>query len=156
MRYVACMLILVACRGPVGSPGQVGPIGQPGQNAPPVTITTSQATTAECPTGGVEVTLQEGTSANSFPICYGAIGETGAQGVPGQNATPVTEVQFCPGVTTYPNEFNEVGLCISGNIYAVYSSNGGFLVEIPPGEYSSDGINASCDFTVGLNCEVTN
>jgi hypothetical protein len=40
-------------------------------------------------------------------------------------------------------------------MYGVYSDNGGFLSELPPGEYSSDGINASCSFTIGANCSVT-
>ena len=82
----------------------------------------------------------------------GSTGSTGPQGPPGTIGTPV---QFCPGTTSYSGEFNEVGFCINGSIYAVYSANDGFLSEVPPGTYTSDGINASCTFTVGPNCEVT-
>lgn len=82
----------------------------------------------------------------------GSMGSTGPQGPSGTIGTPV---QFCPGTTTYSGEFNEVGFCINGSIYAVYSANDGFLSEVPPGTYTSDGINASCTFTVGPNCEVT-
>jgi hypothetical protein len=85
----------------------------------------------------------------------GSTGSTGPQGPAGAPGTIGTPVQFCPGTTSYSGEFNEVGFCINGTIYAVYSANDGFLSEVPPGTYSSDGINASCTFTVGPNCEVT-
>jgi hypothetical protein len=76
----------------------------------------------------------------------------GSNGSPG---TVVAPVQFCPGTTTYPSTFSEIGFCINGNIYAVYSANDGFLTEVVPGYYSSDGINSSCNFTVGANCLIT-
>lgn len=72
----------------------------------------------------------------------------------GINGTVISVVQFCPGTTTYPTEFNEVGLCINNNLWAVYSSNGGFFTEVLPGTWSSDGINSSCDFQVGPNCTI--
>lgn len=135
------------------------------------TVTTSPATMVECPTGGIDVTI---TSAGHTPqvtsVCNGATGATGqtgatgaagrdgtngSNGTNGTNGTVITPVQFCPGVDTYPSEFNEVGLCINGNVYAVYSANDGFMSMIPPGIYSSNGINASCTFTVGANCAIT-
>jgi hypothetical protein len=64
-------------------------------------------------------------------------------------------VQFCPGTTSYPQTFNEIGFCINSQLYAVYSANSGFLTLVPPGTYSSDGINSSCTFVVGQNCEVS-
>jgi hypothetical protein len=69
----------------------------------------------------------------------------------------ITPLQFCgPSFKqSYPNTFAESGFCIGGTIYGVYSANGGFLSALPPGEYSSDGINASCDFNIGANCAVT-
>lgn len=94
----------------------------------------------------------------------GAQGPTGAQGVPGvigptgpagTNATPVTVVPLCPGfVPTYPNIFPEYALCIQSKLYGVYSANGGFLAELPPGTYSSNGINADCHLTILPNCVV--
>jgi hypothetical protein len=64
-------------------------------------------------------------------------------------------VQFCPGVTTYPQTFSEIGFCINNQLYAVYSIPNAFLTLVPPGMYSSNGINSSCTFNVGLNCEVS-
>src|SRR5271165_5495559 len=64
-------------------------------------------------------------------------------------------VQFCPGNTTYPNEFNEVGICYMGNLYGVYSANNGFLTYIPPGYYSSNAIGSSCNFYVNSNCVIS-
>jgi hypothetical protein len=74
----------------------------------------------------------------------------------GQNATPVTVVQLCPGTPVYPSKFIEVGVCLGGSLYGVYSANGGFMTYLPPGRYTSDGINASCSITVGPNCTVSN
>lgn len=67
----------------------------------------------------------------------------------------LTEVQFCSGgPASYSSTFPEYGLCISGNIYAVYSANDGFLTELPPGVYTSNGVNSSCTFTVGPDCQI--
>ncbi len=77
----------------------------------------------------------------------------GPQGLAG---TSVTVVKFCPGTTVYPSKFIEVGFCIGGKLYATYSQNGGFSTEIPPGTYGSNGINASCNFTVLPNCVIQN
>jgi hypothetical protein len=63
-------------------------------------------------------------------------------------------VQFCPGQTTYPNEFNEIGICYLGNLYAVYSIPGAFLTLITPGLYESNAIGSSCTFIVQPNCIV--
>lgn len=81
----------------------------------------------------------------------GAIGPTGTAGTPG---TLATFVQFCPGATTYPSTFVEVGICVNSNLYAVYSANDGFLTLIPPGRYRSNAIGSRCDFTVLTNCEI--
>jgi len=72
-------------------------------------------------------------------------------------APSVTPVQLCPSsfVPTYPTTFPEYALCINGSLYGVYSANGGFLTELPPGQYNSDGVNASCTFTIEPNCVVT-
>ena len=84
----------------------------------------------------------------------------GTNGAPGPQGNPgglnVTTVQFCPGTPAYPSTFPEVGFCIQGNIYAVYSANDGFLTEVIPGAYTSNAIGSSCNFTVLANCEVQN
>jgi len=83
-------------------------------------------------------------------------GAAGVTGKPGMDITPVTVVQFCPGKPTYPSTFPEDGICLNGNIYAVYSANDGFLTLLPPGAYLSNAVGSSCDFTVKPNCQVTN
>jgi hypothetical protein len=73
------------------------------------------------------------------------------------NGATFTSIQFCPGVTpTYPTTFPEVGFCINGNLYAVYSANNGFLTVISPGYYDSNAIGSSCSFTVVAGCGVSN
>lgn len=97
--------------------------------------------------------------ANGATGATGAKGNTGtqgAQGVAGIPAPTPTPIQLCGScVAAYPNVFPEVGLCIAGNLYGVYSANGGFMVLLPPGAYSSNGINCSCSFNVAANCVVT-
>lgn len=85
----------------------------------------------------------------------GATGSPGINGTNGVNAPATTIVQLCPGfVAAYPNVFPEVALCLNHKLYGVYSANDGFMVLMPPGAYSSNGINASCTFTVKENCVV--
>jgi|ERR1019366_2063181 hypothetical protein len=74
----------------------------------------------------------------------------------GINPSPITIVQFCPGTTTYPSEFNEVGFCINNQLYANYSLNNGFWSLIPPGYYNSNALNSNCNFTVTTNCGIIN
>jgi hypothetical protein len=69
--------------------------------------------------------------------------------------TIVQPIQFCSGTPIYPSTFPEVGFCINNQLWAVYSANGGFLTLIPPGQYSSTGINSSCTFTVGPDCVIS-
>jgi hypothetical protein len=79
----------------------------------------------------------------------------GTNGTDGTNGTVVTPIQFCPGFTqTYPSTFAESGFCINGVMYGVYSAYGGFLAELPPGTYRSDGVHAKCVFTLGPNCQL--
>lgn len=81
-------------------------------------------------------------------------GLAGPAGLNGTNATPVTVVNLCNGVTTYPNTFVEVALCINGGLYAVYSINNGFLTYLPNGAYSSNGLGSACNLVVN-GCSVT-
>lgn len=85
----------------------------------------------------------------------GIPGVNGTNGTNGQDASPITSVQLCGSCHgQYPSVFPEIGLCINNKLYGVYSANDGFMVEIVPGTYSSNGINCSCTLTVGPNCVV--
>src|ERR1700677_3947355 len=107
--------------------GQNGSNGSNGSSCSVSSITPSSVV----PTGGALLQCTDGTQALII------------------NGTVIQPVQFClHPVTTYPSTFAEVGFCINGEIYAVYSANDGFLSPIPSGNYTSDGINASCNFTV--------
>ena len=96
----------------------------------------------------------------------GAPGPSGPQGtspapVPGPSGTPgtiVTMVELCGSsfVPTYPTTFPEYAECVGDQLYGVYSANGGFEALLPPGEYTSDGVNASCTFEVQANCVIVN
>ena len=83
----------------------------------------------------------------------GPAGPQGPQGNPGDSPTVV---QFCPGITVYPDTFCEIGFCFADNLYATYSANDGFSAYIPPGRYQSNGINCSCAFTVAAHCKIVN
>jgi hypothetical protein len=85
----------------------------------------------------------------------GSNGTNGVNGTNGTNGTVVAPIQLCPGAVTYPSNFPEFGFCINNVLYGVYSANGGFLTEIAPGNWSSNGIGNSCNFTVAAGCVVT-
>lgn len=84
----------------------------------------------------------------------GVDGRDGSNGQNGSNGTVVTPIQLCnPNfVPTYPSVFPEFAICLGNQLYGVYSTNGGFLAVLPPGQYNSNGINASCTFRVSANC----
>jgi hypothetical protein len=113
-------------------------------------------------TNGQSITGPQGPAGNTGATgsagATGAPGAEGPQGTAGTPGTAITVVQLCPAsfVPSYPNTFPEQALCIDNVLYGVYSAQGGFLAELPPGTYSSDGINASCTLTVEANCEVSN
>lgn len=138
MRYlIVITLLLTGCcppgyvTGPRGAQGVAGPSGEKGD------------------TGGIGPQGLPGLS------IVGPVGPAGINGTNGVDATPVTVVSLCPGVTTYPGIFVEVALCISGDLYGVYSANGGFLTYLPPGRYTSNAIGSACNLTVGTNCAVS-
>lgn len=83
----------------------------------------------------------------------GINGTDGAQGPAGADGTAVTIVPLCPGVSNY-GAFVEVGMCINGKLYGVYSANGGFLTLLSDGAYRSNAIGSACDLTVH-GCTVT-
>lgn len=82
-------------------------------------------------------------------------GATGPQGPAGADGQIATVVPLCPGVSSYPGVFVEAALCINNQLYGVYSANGGFLTELPPGNYTSNAIGSACNLTVQPNCVVT-
>lgn len=97
-----------------------------------------------------------------FSACApGRNGENGTQGAPGAvgpngtPAPPTTLVQLCPGAPAYSTTYIENAICLQGQLYGVYSANGGFLTLLTPGAYTSNGIGSSCNFTVGLNCAIS-
>lgn len=120
-----------------GVDGAGGSQGLPGINGQPCTVTPTAA--------GALIACPDGTS------------QTITNGADGQNVTPVAVVQFCDPsfVPSYPSVFPEVGFVIGGTLYAVYSANGGFLAPLPPGTYSSNGIGASCTFTVNADNSIS-
>jgi hypothetical protein len=93
----------------------------------------------------------QGPTGSQGPI--GIPGPTGPSGTPG---TVITIEQLCGScVPSFPNTFPESVLCIDNQLYGVYSLNGGFFSLLPPGSYSSDGINCSCTLTIGYNCQIS-
>lgn len=136
-------LVCNGIQGPIGSTGATGPAGSSGSSS---SVTVTPASASNCPNGGEVI---EVNSVPSGVVC------NGIDGAPGTDLTPVSIVQFCSGVTSYPNEFNEIGFCIDGKVYGTYSANDGFSSYLPPGAYSSNGINSSCTFTIGANCAIS-
>jgi hypothetical protein len=139
MRYIlmTIILILTACGEPITKGDDYWKAHQ--------CNTTQGATSATvtCPDGS-HATVSNGTAGSNgvTPI------------IPPQQV--VTTVKFCPQTPSYPNTFVEYGICLNNQVWGVYSANGGFLALLPPGAYSSDGINSSCNFTILANCVVKN
>ena len=126
------------------------------QNVSGSTITCPDGTTVSISNGVGEVGPQGISGLNGVTGSTGATGDQGVAGSNGTNATPVTIVQLCKGFTpTYPNIFPESILCLGTTAWGIYSANGGFGTVLEPGTYSSDGINASCTFTLSKDCVVT-
>lgn len=163
--------------GPPGPPGPQGPSGVDGFG---VVFQSLPDTTNQCATGGYIILLAQDTkrdgkwypsnkNQSSFAVCNGANGSNGTngaqgaqgpQGEPGaagQNTTPITAVQFCPGYTTnYPSTFPEFGLCLNSQIYAVYwDGHNAWLALVAPGYWASTSTSAPCNFHVLANCQVT-
>lgn len=160
LSIILSSLLLTACPGPRGDQGESGSTvvgssgsnGTNGLNAQPCSvINATNGALIVCP-DGTQQFVSNGVDGQSIVGPQGPVGLSGSNGI---DATPITLVQFCPGTTVYPSTFVEIGLCISNNIYAVYSANNGFLTYIPPGNYSSNAIGSSCSFTVLPNCQIS-
>lgn len=154
--------------GPQGAPGQNGSDGKNGSNGENSLVNVQRFTSdySVC-TQGSGIIVKSGLDINNngvldsseiqsaSMVCDGANGTNGTNGTNGSNGTTVGIVQFCPGVTIYPSAFLEIGFCINNKIYAVYSANDGFLTLTPPGNYSSNAVGSSCNFTIGANCTIS-
>jgi hypothetical protein len=161
---ICCTAILLTClavmltgcgqgpKGDQGLRGAQGPEGLPGTNCSVTSMTPNSA----APNGGSLIQCPDGTSSLVLNGSNGSNGKDGQNGTNGTSGTIITSIQFCPGTPSYPSIFPEVGFCINDKIYAVYSSQGGFLTVVQPGTWVSNAIGSSCTFTVGPNCEVTN
>lgn len=154
MRYIILVLISIGSFGLTACQDKVhfmaGAKGDPGAPGNSCAVNNTP--------GGALISCTDGSSAfigNGHDGGVGPSGPSGAPGSPGLNATPITIVNLCPGVTTYPTTFVEVGFCINNNLYAVYSENNGFLTYVPPGSYSSNAHGSSCSLVVHTNCVVT-
>lgn len=88
----------------------------------------------------------------------GAPGPAGPAGPPGAPGLPADAipVKFCPSYTgAYPGPFPEYGLCMGGNLYAVYwDKKNAWLAQVYPGHYASTSTSAPCSFTVLPACKV--
>jgi hypothetical protein len=142
-------LVLAGC----GSPDGVS-----FSEAPSCTVNqTTSGVVVRCPDGSGAIVSNGPQGTQGIQGQQGVAGSTGPAGAQGIAGTSVVMVQFCSAsfVASYPSTFPESGLCIGGQLYGVYSANGGFLSVLPPGAYSSDGINSSCNFTIATNCSIT-
>lgn len=134
-----------------GAVGAQGPSGVDGVGC----VVTSVAASPDAPNGGSLISCASSSSLvlNGTNGTNGTNGSNGAAGTPG---TVIQSIQLCPGTTVYPSKFIEVVFCMNNKLYGVYSANDGFLSELPPGTYGSNGINASCSFVIGANCTISN
>lgn len=139
--------------GPKGDTGAPGADGAPGKDAS--CTATQVAACSVLPNGGAKLSCSDGSNVLISNGAKGATGSTGATGASGSPGLVFSSVQFCTGTTTYPSTFLEVGFCINNTLYAVYSANNGFLFVVPPGNYTSQAIGSSCNFTVKPNCVIS-
>lgn len=135
----------IGVQGIQGIQGETGTVGETG----------SQGIQGEI--GATGAAGEKGdTGATGAQGIQGVQGSKGDSGKDGKDAVSIITIQFCPGfIQSYPSVFAESGVCIDNKMFGVYSANGGFLAELPPGAYSSNGINASCTFKIEENCKVS-
>lgn len=131
-------------QGPKGDPGLQGASGSNGVGC----TVTSVAISVSSPNGGSLISCANSSSL----VLNGTTGSNGAAGNPG---TVITSKQLCPGTPVYPSTFIEVAFCMNHQLYGVYSIPGSFMTLLPPGAYTSSGINSSCNFNILPDCVVT-
>lgn len=142
---------LSGCGSDVGThvvTGPAGPQGQSGANGSGCSVSLVSVSSS-FPNGGSLITCGDGSST---VVMNGKNGLNGQAGTPG---TVISTIKLCGADNSYPNTFTEDAICINNTLYGVMSVNGGFLTALPPGQYSSNGINSTCTFIVGANCKVT-
>lgn len=145
-RLLLIAFVLAGCGQIVTYVPVPGPSGPPGRRGKGCSVTQLSPNDV-APNGGAVITCEDDTSALIIN------GTDGQAGLPG---TTITPVQFCPSCHgTYPNVFPEVGFKMNDKIWAVYSANGGFLTEVLPGRYSSNGIGCNCTFIVNQDGSIT-
>lgn len=128
--------------GAAGSNGINGTNGSNGQDGA-AGATGSQGVAGQNGTNGVNG--QNGS--NGVDGQNGSNGQDGAPGANGIDATPVTIVPLCPGVSNHA-VFVEIGICLGGKLYGVYSANGGFMTYLADGAYSSNAIGSACNLVI--------
>lgn len=85
----------------------------------------------------------------------GINGVSGTQGMAGVDGTQISVLQLCQScVAHYPDVVPEVAFCVDGELYATYSTHGGFSAHILPGNYTSNGEGCSCSFNVQSGCVI--
>lgn len=137
--------------GPKGDKGDTGPQGPAGIDGVSCTVS-PVSRSEEAPNGGSLITCANGITL----ILNGANGQDGEDGRDGTPGTAISAVRLCPGDTVYPSTFIEVAFKFDGKLWAVYSTHGGFMTQLPPGRYSSNGVNSRCDFTVNNDLTISN
>lgn len=148
MKYALVLIVVMSLM----SCGRQGPAGAPGQDA--------VACTTHAIPGGVAITCPDGSTQNVYNGVQGPAGPDGSPGAPGAPGSPgsvVAAIKFCPGyATSYPAVFPEFGFCVDSELYGVYwDGHNAWWTYIAPGYYASTSTSAACNFTVGLNCEIT-
>lgn len=161
-------------QGPQGIQGEQGNAGTNGVNgADGISCSIAQTSTgADVTCGSNTVSIANGTNGlngndgnngidgtNGTNGIDGTNGTNGVDGTNGTDGTIVTPIQFCSqyGATVYPSNFPEYGICINGNIYAVYwdqANMNAWFAEIVPGLYMSTATGLMCDFVVAPNCVI--
>jgi hypothetical protein len=105
---------------------------------------------------GATINCTDGTYANITNGSQGPQGPQGPQGSQGATGNAnIATVQFCQNYTSN-SSYPEYGFCINGNLYATFwDGKNAWTALITPGYYMSTATNASCNFTVGPNCLIT-
>lgn len=151
-KFLVLFLVLVSVAG-CSLRGKRGRQGKPGLNGSSCTVTSAPLGAIITCTDGTSQLVSNGTNGSDGQD--GNDGSDGTDGTNGTNATPITVVNLCPGVTSYPSTFVEVAFCMNNELYAVYSQNNGFLVKLPPGNYTSNAHGSTCTLIVQPNCVIT-
>lgn len=122
---IATLLLTTACSNRIFRDGKDGSPGTPG----------SSCSVSQLPDeSGALILCEDGTSA--------VVSD-------GEDATPVTMIQLCPGVNS---AFPEQAFVLGGKLYAVYSTKHKVsLALLTPGTYTTTAPGQNCTFTVAAD-----